>query len=425
MQLASTARRVAQTLVFRAAVAVIFLAVHLWAIHSFASSRLGLPFNRDAAHAPNFTNPRADLLPQHWDRLVVSRWDTANYIGLMLRGYKYCPARADMRRADLHPFLQYCKVDFYPGFAALGWIVSLGGRYPPDYALFVTSLIASFLVMMMWTSRAVVRALGVWGAYGSLIILNTYTTGFMLATPQTEPSALAFTLGAFLALEHRRFWLGALLAGAASAMRINGSCVSLAYGLALLVEVYRNRPADVPAWLRRGAQALLAGWGQLFLSGYYWYRFHDPLIYSHSHQRAFGHSPTWRSLFYPDWTWIYGSLREWHEVIYLFGMALMFALGHRAATVRFTPPGRVFLYAHFVTTFMVLLYGTADVFYAGTTRYTLVLLGGFFAAAMVLRRRPIALLLVVTANLWHYWYVDMCFYVYHFQPGAFSRCIVR
>lgn len=419
------ARRAPQTLVFRATVALLFLAIHLVAIHEFGASRLHLPFNRDPVHAPVFANPRVDLLPQHWDRLVVSRWDTANYIGLILRGYKYCPARADLQREDIYPILFYCKLDFYPGFALLGWMASLGGRIPPDYALFGVSLLASFLVMMMWTSRTVTRALGVWGAYCSLILLNTYTTGFMLATPQTEPCTLAFTMAAFLAFERRWFGTGALLAGAASAMRINGVCVSMAYALALAVETYLRRPQSALAWTRRVGEMLLAGWGQILLSSYYWYRFNDPLVYSHAHQRAFGHAPRLRNAFLPDWTWIYGSLREMHEVLYLFAATLMFALGHRAATRRFSPGGATFIYAHFILTFFVLVYGSADIFYAGSTRYTLVLVGGFFAAAMVLKRQPAALLLCIIANLWHYWFVDMCFYVYHFQPGAFRSCIVR
>jgi hypothetical protein len=426
MELRDRARRVARSLPFRAAVAALFLTAHVVAMIEYGAVRLHVPFDRNPTHAPYFNDPRSELHPQNWDRLVVSRWDTANYIGLMLRGYKYCPARVDVRREDIYPILFYCKVDFYPGFAALGWVASLGGRVgSPDYVLFVISLLASFLVMMMWTSRPVTDALGVWGAYCSLIVLNTYTSGFMLATPQTEPWTLAFTLGAFLALERRWFLVGALLAGAASAMRVNGFCASMAYGLALVVETWHHRPPRVWGWVRRAGEAVLAGWGQFGLSLYYWYKFNDPMVYARAHQRAFGHAPRLRDIFLPDWTWIYGSLREMHEVIYLFAAVLMFALGHRRATRGFSPAGRTYIYAQFIATFLVIVYGSADIFYAGTTRYTLVLFGGFFAAGMVLKRHGWALLVCVAANLWHYWFVEMCFYAFHNQPGAFHACIVR
>ena len=398
---------------FRAAVALAFLLAHLLAIGRYASSHLGLPWNRSPGVAPSFAVVDYDYGALDWSRLVVSRWDSGQYIAMALDGvYGHCPP-ADLRGADLRQETS-CDFAFYPGYAALGWMASLGARLPVDYALLGVSLLASFLLLFLWTGPVVVDALGLRGAYVSLLLLNAYTTGFTLVTVQTEPCTMLLTFAALLAVERKRKFAGALLAGAASALRVSGVCASVAFAVALIVCAHEERPRTVRKGVGLALLLPLSAWGQLGLWLFDAWRYSDPFVYQHAHAQLFHHEPQVWHLVAPKLEWIEASMSDGvHEIAVAAAMALWFAIGHRGGLRGLSRPGRAYVYVQFLSTLTLCLYGTAELHYVGLTRYTLAMFGGFFAMGAILGRRPIALALWTALSLWHYWTADSPFFLSH------------
>lgn len=416
--------RLARRAYFRALVAVLLLALHVAAVTEFAAIHFALPFNKTPADPPTFASGDYSMGAPNWNRLAVSRWDSGHYICMTLdRIYGHCP-KQDLRQADLRSMTS-CDLAFYPGYPAIGWLASLGGRFPADYSLWGVSLFASFLLLFLWTGPIVVNALGVWGAYCSLLLFNIYTTGFTLVTILSEPCTLLFIFGAFICLERRRFILGAILAGAASGMRINGLCAPVAYTCALLICLWDEEKLTVRRWVRTIIAIPLSGWGVLTMMSYQWLRFSDPFIYAHAHQQAFDHKPKFWDLFSPDPSWIIKSMTAGlHDIAVAALMALWFALGHREGLRGFTRPGQTYWYVQFLVALCLPLYASAGLGYAGVTRYMFMLFGSFFAMSAILKNKPIALSLWCVISGWHYWHTDLCAFEQHLQPGGQDQCLV-
>jgi hypothetical protein len=402
-------QRLVQGVPFRVALAVVCLGGHLGAVTMLGQARFGAPFNAAPGRPPAFAHPR-DLAPQRWDRLVVGRWDTGSYVGIALRGYDECPSNS-LRGADLPPMLVYCAVHFYPGYPLLGRIVSLGGRIPIDYALFIVSLVASFIFLFLWTGPTLVQRLGLWPTYLSFVALNLFTTGFLLVTIQTEPVALALTFGAFLSLARRRTLTGALLAGAATAIRITALATGGAFAAALVALTIVERPTGNAAWARRALEVALSGWGIVTLFVYYGARFGDPFIYMHAHEQSFHHQGSVLQLLAPPVNLVMLALSHpLHEGMWLVGALLWFTLGHRKTLGRFPLPEQVFLYGLFTLTIGIAGYGSVGLAFVGMTRYLLLALPLFMIIGVLTARRPATLALWLLVSTWHYWEADLCIY---------------
>src|SRR5438046_1364861 len=106
LRLAHLLPMMAQTTWFRLIVAATFLALHLTTVLAFAQERFDAPFNRAPESPPVFTQPAIEQVTATWDRLVLSRWDSAHYISLLLRGYSQCPSQ-DLR--DASPGFMHCN----------------------------------------------------------------------------------------------------------------------------------------------------------------------------------------------------------------------------------------------------------------------------------------------------------------------------
>jgi hypothetical protein len=418
--------RIAQHVVFRAAVALLFLAIHLGALKEYAWTHLQEPWNNAPDEAPSFVVPDYLFGAINWNRLVVSRWDSGQYIAMALDDiYGHCPT-ADLRGADLVDLNTTCDLPFYPAYSILGWIVSYGAKWPVDYALLGVSVVASFVLLFLWTGPAIVDALGLWGAYCTLLLFNAYTTGFTLVTVLTEPSMMLFTFAAFICVEKRKFVLGALLAGAASGMRVSGGAASLAFAAALLLHAWDEEELSLVDWVKTVILLPLCAWGQLTMMVYDAWRFGDPFIYAHAHAQAFTHEPRLWHLFLPKVAWIEGSMSSGvHEILFAAVMAFWFAFGHRDGLRRFSRPAQLYVYVQFVVTMAVSLYGSAELNYTGLTRYTLAMFGGFFAMGAVLKRRPLALAVWLGLSTYHYWNVDLCYFLSHQQPTGMAQCHVN
>ena len=398
----------ATTTPFRLAVAAGLLALQVVA-NIQSGDRFGVKaFNSAPGDPPHFRQPATDWDPVHWDRLVVSRWDSGNYIALGLRGYQYCPPRGP----TLPVRAPGCNLAFYPTYGLIGRYVGRLTGMPIDYAMFSVSLLSSFLFLYLWTGKELTSSLGVGSTYLALLFFNVYTTGYCLATVQTEPLTLALALGAYVAFVRRHRWLGAALAGATSGIRITGVAIGLAFAVGVLVELLRERPRRPWPWIRGAVLAVLCFSGVAVLMAYHAYRFGDPLTYIHAHGQLFHHEHTGLSvLFPPDPKMITASI-EWplHEGLWLAAALLWFALGHREALRRFPIPEQAFWYVTYLATVGIITVGMVPAALAGTSRYLLLALPMFFAMAVSTRARPMLALVWIGLCVWHYWNIDICTY---------------
>jgi hypothetical protein len=398
----------ATTVPFRLVVALALLGLQLVvAVHS--GERFDVKaFNSKPGDPPHFRNPATDWAPVNWDRLVVSRWDSGNYIELGLRGYQHCPPRS----ATLPVRAAGCNLAFYPTYGLVGRYVARLTRLPIDYALFAVSLVSSFIFLYLWTSKELTSRLGVAETYLALLCLAVYTTGYCLVTVQTEPLTLVLALGAYVAFARRRLLLGALLAGATSGVRVTGVAIGMAFAAGLLVDLLRERPRRVWPWIRAVVLGVLCVWGQLALMAYHAHRFGDPLTYIHAHGQLFHHDhPGLSSLFPPDADKIAASIDSpLHEGLWLAAALLWFALGHRQALRRFSVPEQAFWYVAYFATVGIATVGMMPIALAGMSRYLLLALPMFFAMGAALRHRPALALLWIALCAWHYWNIDLCTY---------------
>jgi hypothetical protein len=398
----------ATTVPFRLAVALAMLGLQLIvATHSGVRFEVK-KFNSKPGDPPSFRNPATDWAPTNWDRLVVSRWDSGNYIELGLRGYQHCPPRS----ATLPVRAPGCNLAFYPTYGLIGRYVGRLTRLSIDYALFAVSLLSSFIFLYLWTGKELTARLGVAETYLALVCFGAYTTGYCLVTVQTEPLTLALALGAYVAFVRRRLLLGALLAGATSGIRITGVAIGMAFAAALVVDLLRERPRRAWPWIRGALLGALCVWGQLALMAYHAHRFGDPLTYIHAHGQLFHHDhPGIGALFPPDPDKIAAAL-DWplHEGLWLAAALLWFALGHREALRRFLLPEQAFWYVTFLATVGIATVGMMPINLAGMSRYLLLALPMFFAMGAVMRHRPMLALVWIAFSAWHYWNIDICTY---------------
>ena len=413
----------ALTLPFRMVVAVAILSVHLAMATHLGHERFGYHFNDAPDSAPQFHQPAREPAPQHWERLVVSRWDSQHYIALGLRGYKACKSKSELLPGE-HPDDNWaCELNFYPTYGFLGAAVVAVSHLPMDYALFGISLAAGFVFILMWTGKAMVDGLGVANSYLSLLLLNVFSTGYGLVTLQTDCLFMALTLGTFVCLRKQWLAMGALTAGAATAIRISGVATGFAFCAWIVTVTWREgaRPSRVWAW--RGLLMALSGSGIMALMGYYAWRFGDPLIYSHAHGRSYHHAPDLMRIFVPDGRLLIQSIwAEPNEGLALVATLLWFALGHRAGLARFSAEAQAFWYALYFGIVGISMIGSSEYAYGGFSRYAVTVLPLFFAMAGVLRRKPVALALWLVMSSMHYYNGSLCFYVGQLHPERLQRC---
>jgi hypothetical protein len=397
----------ATTVPFRLAVALGLLGLQLAvAIHS--GQRFDFKFNAAPGSPPRFHNPASDWAPSNWDRLIVSRWDSGNYIELGLRGYQYCPPRGP----TLPVRAPGCNLAFYPTYGLAGRYVAMVTGLPIDFAMWGISLVSSFLFLFLWTGKDLTSRLGLAETYLALLFFNAYTTGYCLVMVQTEPLTLVLAMGAFVAFARRHRLLGAVLAGATSGVRITGVAIGFAFAAGLLVDLLRERPRSLWPWLRAALLCVVAVWGQLALMAYHAHRFGDPLTYIHAHGILFHHEHVGLgALFPPDPDRIEQSIDfPLHEGLWLAAALLWFVQGHREALRRFPHDEQAFWYITFFATVGIATVGMMPVALAGMSRYLLLALPMFFAMAAVMRPRPLLALVWLAMSAWHYWNIDICTY---------------
>jgi hypothetical protein len=415
-------RQLATTLPFRFLVAVLIVYVHLLAITHLSKERFDLDFSAASSPAPSFVDVARDLKPVGWDRLIVSRWDSQHYIELALRGYEPCKQPGELKPGEFPDDDKRCQVNFFPTYGWVGRFVADHTGWAVDWAMLAVSLVSSIVFMMLMTSAPITDAIGVGGAYLALLLVNAFTSGFMLVTLHTEPLVLALVMGTFYCFARRWLFAAAILAGAMSAVRITGLAGGAALGVGMLFLTLEERPRW-HVWVQRGIYALLSAWGIVALMAFYHHRFGDALIYIHAHGREYHHEASIEKILSPDTRLLIQSIwAEPNDGIWLAAGLLWFALGHREGLQRFDLPAQAFWYAVFITTIGVSMVGSSEYGYGGLARYMICVPALFFAMAGILRRRPIVLAIWLYISLAHYWGGSMCFYVSAQRPDRFEKC---
>jgi hypothetical protein len=232
-------------------------------------------------------------------------------------------------------------------------------------------------------------------------------------------------IAAFIALERRWLFFGALLAGGAGLVRPTAVACCAAYGLALLATCLSDS-ASRRTWLYRGFLGLVSAWGIFALLGYYQWRFGDALVYAHARYRYYQYNPSIVSLLMPKYTWIAQSL--WaapNEGLWLAAALLWFGLGRKEAFRGFSLPGKVYWYATFIFVVGIAAAGQVEIGFSGMSRYVFLALPMFFCAASVLKRRPMALAFWVLFTLVHYWSVNACFYIGRGEADFYGKCHIQ
>jgi hypothetical protein len=408
----ATFERLARSRLFRLACAIFLVAAHVVVVAQFGGQH-NLPFNKAPGEPPYYHNPMVEGAPYLWDRLLVSRWDSVHYIGLALRGYSTCRPRPVP--PDFLESPGQCQLSFFPGYPALAWLASFGTRLAVDWVMLGMSLLASVVFLYLWTHEVMRRALGTRACYLSLLAFNVFPAAFALVTVQTEPLVLVATLGCFIAVQTRRLTLGALLSGLATGIRITGVGVPVAYALAIFALYWSERRRITPGLvLATGARLALSAWGVVVMMAYQYWRFADPLIYLHSHGRAFKHKPSLSSVFFPDPDLIHRSIAAFeHEGVWVAAAMLWLFLGLPKALAGFNLSARFFWVGLTVSSLGIAMPGSVELAYAGMIRYLLLVLPLFFSIAVVAQRSLAVVLLWVALSGWNYYNMSLRFYVLH------------
>jgi hypothetical protein len=415
-------RRLATTLPFRCIVCVLALSLHVLAIEKLSKDRFGYDFGRPFFPPPQFIDAAHDSVPFGWDRLIVSRWDSQHYMELALRGYEPCKTKDELLPGQFPDDDKRCQMNFFPTYGWIGRWVAAKLSWAIDWSLLAVSMVASFGFLMLLTSRVITQALGVGTTYLAFLLVNTFTSGFMLVTVHTEPLFLLLAMGTFYCFARRWLFPAALLAGALSAVRVTGVAGGLAYatGLALLTLYERPR---WPVWILRAFYVVVSGWGLLALMAFYQHKFGDALIYMHAHGRQYHHEASLSKILWPDTRLLMQSLwAEPHDGVWLGAGLFWFALGHRKGLERFDVPAQAFWYTFFAGVVGISMLGSSEYGYGGLARYLLCVPPLFFAMAGIMRRRPIVLAIWLYVSIAHYWSGSMCFYVSQNAPDRFAKC---
>jgi hypothetical protein len=416
------AERVLTHTAFRLLVAFILVLGHVASVIDFAHERFdGAHFDAAPRSPPAFRDVAHDPFPQNSKRLLVSRWDAEHYLGIAMRGFSQCPHRKLVPDDVRGPV---CDVAFYPGYPVLGAIVGRATHLPMDFALWFVSLGAASFAFFLWTDPAIVGAIGLGGAYASLLAFNFFPPACYLVFIMTEACTAAGVLAAFVALARRRYALGALAAAFVGTIRITGVCAEVAFVMALVSWIWLEPPRGAWRWLGRFALIGVAASGTMGISGYYWLRFGDPLQYVHAHSASFHHEGGFKLLLHPKPEWIIHAMDATeHQLVWAGALAFFFLAGHREALRRFPVPAQVYAYSVVPLIYLISMAGTIDLYFmAGLSRYVLAAAPAFLAVGALLKRRPVALAAWLFVCAWHSREVDTCYYLGDVGPYGLRKC---
>lgn len=172
---------------------------------------------RDNPGGTHLTGPTAWFLER------FTWWDSFHFLRIADLGY-------------LPPGLPCCDQAFQPGYPLT--IAAVGPLTGGDLALagFVVSVVMS-AVAAVGLHRLAERVAGEGAGRTAVVLLAVAPYGFFLTAVYSEALFLALAVLAWHAGLRRRWWLAGVLAGAATAVRVNGLFLALGLAVMLLVEL--------------------------------------------------------------------------------------------------------------------------------------------------------------------------------------------
>ena len=162
------------------------------------------------------------------------------------------------------------------------------------------AIIAALALNMLWTSAAIVKALGRGPAWAAMFAFNAFPAAFYLVTPYSESATLALGLAGFVALAKGRWWLAAALVGASTALQPSSAAFAVALGAALSVMAARQRSEGQANWWRPLLALPLCVWGQLVTIVALQIFVGDGTAYLRA-RHAFGVTYEWRRRFHGEY----------------------------------------------------------------------------------------------------------------------------
>src|SRR6266566_5992776 len=211
---------------------------------------------------PDFSTRSMPLitLGQVWDR-----WDTKGYLAIAMHGYDTRPKIAFF---PLYPLLIKCVMVVIHNSLLAGVIVSnLAG-----------------LVLFVVFYRLVEEDFDSIRAYRTILYLSLFPTAFFLAAAYTESLFLCLSVLTFYSLRRGHWWLAGIFGASACLTRSAGILLLLPF----VYEYLRQHRFSINA-IRFGILSSLLIPAALGLFALYCYfRFHDPLAFSHAPQVFWG-----------------------------------------------------------------------------------------------------------------------------------------
>jgi hypothetical protein len=408
---------------FRGAVALALVIGHLVAFTVAGHTRLHLPFNSAPGQEIYYSDPDANALmraprqPHFWSRLIVSRWDSQHYIGFAVRGLTACPKHGTGQQ------FVACGLAWMPTLGLIAGAVTDATGAPPDYTLLAFSLLAALIINLLWTSKTLVKRLGLFEAYAALIAFNLFGSAFYLVTPYNEACVFACMLGGYICLANGKWLRAGALIGAATALRPTAVGFVAGFGCAALLAAWSARKAKAPQWWRPLAAIPLAAWGQLVMMGVFAVMLGDAKAYVHA-QFAFGgpNAGLHYHRFFEAPFYLLSFTAQHMDGVLLFGSLAIIALTGRDLAKKLPRVELTFLAV--ASAAMAWLPLSSLWGYWGLNRYLLMCPLIFVAAGELARKHRALFVMWLIACVAIYWHVELCSYISHGDPSV-CPCLGR
>jgi hypothetical protein len=397
----------------RIAVATFLVLLHLTLFTRAGHARLGLPFNSFPSEAPYFSNPDATPFevprqPHRWSRLVVSRFDAQHHIATAERGISAChPHASGAGYLD-------CGLGWLPAWGTVGGVTSTVTTLASDKALMLLAIIAALALNFLWTSAAVVKALGRGPAWAAMFAFNAFPAAFYLVTPYSESATLALGLAGFVALANGRWWLAAALVGASTALQPSSAAFAIGLGAALAVMAARQRSEGRADWWRPLLALPVCIWGQLVTILGLQIFVGDGTAYLRA-RTAFGVTYEWSRLIHGEY-YMKGLAGQDMDGAMLLAVVAIIAFSAREVLKRMDLVEATYLAVAGGVALVLAVVTPAH--YWGQTRLLMSCLLAFFGLGIIAKKSPVLFVAWCVLSFAFYWHVDLCDYVTQGRIGA-------
>lgn len=317
---------------------------------------------------------------------IWNKYDVVWYVHIAMHGYDFPPP--------------YNLVDFFPLYPMLIWplghIFDAFGMHNAYVAAGMVIAWASYLAACVFLYRIVADRFGRAVGMSSVLLLSVFPFSVFYGAAYTEAPFLLTAVLAFYGIERKQWWLAALAALFAGAIRPPGLIVGATVVLAYALDWLQTRHG----WRWNVLWLALTPLGTLAYFLYCWIQFGDPLAYQKASERGWhgGHLQwtaisTAANLLRHPRGWL-GNSTDLHTVLYgLYAVLFVVFLVSLVWVFRLLGPH----YAFFAFASMAAPIATFATL-SSTGRYLSAVFPTFIVAAYYLRNRPVLQQVIVVAS---------------------------